>query len=125
MKRPIKDGVYDREDRSRICYFTPPLCDRAEKVNRNQGRPYVPFTQIAEESLGKVLNPVDLISPDPEIRGRARNSVRSIRHIMCKENEGRITQNLENVSKNLPSNRVFTVCGKTLKDFSNSRIILE
>ena len=69
----------------------------------DQGRPYVPFIQIAEESLGKDFNPVDLISPDPEIRGYARNSVRSIAHIMCEENEGRITQNLENVSKNLPS----------------------
>ena len=76
-------------------------------------------------SLRKDFNPVDFISPNPEIRGRARNSVRSIAHIMCEESVGRITQNLENVAKNLPSNRVFTVCGKTLNNFSNSRIILE
>ena len=125
MKRPIKDSVYDREDRIRTYCFTPQLCDRAEKANRNQGQPCVPFMQIVQESLGKDFNPVDLISLDPEIRGRARNSVHFMTHIMCEENEGRITYNLENVSKNLPSNRVFTACGKTLNDFSNSIIILE
>ena len=46
MKRPIKDSVYDREDRIRTYCFTPQLCDRAEKANRNQGQPCVPFMQI-------------------------------------------------------------------------------
>ena len=66
MKRPIKDGAYNREDHSRIYCFTPQLCDRVKKANRNQGRPYVPFIQIAEEPLGKDFNHVHLISPDPK-----------------------------------------------------------
>ena len=73
MKRPIKDGIYDWEDCSCIYCFTPQLCDRAEKVNRNQERPYVPFIEVAKESLGKDFNPADLISLNAEIRGCARN----------------------------------------------------
>ena len=43
----------------------------------------------------------------------------------CKENEPRITQNLKNVAKELASDRVYTICGEKLNDFSNSRFILE
>ena len=75
MKRPIKDSIYDREDCSCIYCFTPQLCDRAEKVNRNQERSYVPFIEVAKESLGKDFNPADLILLNAEIRRRARNSV--------------------------------------------------
>ena len=42
--------------------------------------------------------------------------------MMCKENKARITQNLENVAKHLPSDRVYTVCGEKLTDFFNFRL---
>ena len=38
MKQRIKDGIYDREDRSRIYCFSCQLCHQAEKANQNQGR---------------------------------------------------------------------------------------
>ena len=66
-----------------------------------------------------------LLSGDPEKKSYAKNSVRSIAKIMCEENKARITQNLENIAKHLSSDRVYTVCGDKLNDFSNSRLILD
>ena len=40
---------------------------------------------------------------------------------MRKENKVRITQNLKNFAKQLPSDRVYTICGDKRNDFSNYR----
>ena len=75
-------------------------------------------------SFSQGFDPTDLLSSDPEKKSYARNLVRNIAKMMCKENKARITKNLENVAKHLPSDRVYTVCGDELNDFSNSRLIL-
>ena len=78
-----------------------------------------------DESFGQEFAPSDLLGGDPEKKMYARNAVWNIAKIMCKENKPRITQNLENVSKQLPSNIVYTVCDEKLNDFFNSRLILD
>ena len=42
---------------------------------------------------------------------------------MCKENKKRLTNNLDNVIKILPSDRDFFVCGEKHNDYKDSRII--
>ena len=78
-----------------------------------------------KESFGQGFDTTDLLSSDPEKTSCARNSVRSVAKMMCEEDKARITQNLENVAQHLPSDIVYTVCGEKLKDFSNSRLILD
>ena len=125
MKHCIREDLYNPEDRSQIYWYTPRLCDRAEITNRSCDKPYVPFIQIDEKSFEENFNPTDLISSDPEKKLLARNAVRSTAHIMYHCNESKICQNFKNVAKKLTSNRVFTFCGKELKDCTKCRIILE
>lgn len=125
IKKPIKESAYNREDYSHIYCYTPQLCDQAEDANRNQNKPYVHFIQIDEEFFGENFNPTDLVSTNPEKKYLARNAVRAITYMMCKNNGHMILQNLENVTKKLSSDRVFTLCGKKLYCYSESRIILE
>lgn len=112
MKRPIKEGVCNREDHSCIHYYTPQLCHCAELANRGQNKPYVPFIQVNEESLWENFDPSDLVSSNPNKKLIARNAVGASAHMMCEENKAKIVQNLENVAKKLPSGRVFMICGK-------------
>ena len=88
-------------------------------------KPFVPFIQVDEESFGIDFAPTDRVVSDPERKFSARKAVRNIAKMMCKENEPRITQNLENVVKKLPSDRIYTICCEKLNDLSNSRFILE
>ena len=125
MKRPIKDGSYNREGRSEIFCYTPQLCNRAEKVNTPNNKSFVPFIEVNQGSFGQGFDPTCLLSVDPEKKSYAGNSVRNIAKIKCEENKARITQNLENIAKYLPSDRVQTVCGDKLNDFSNSRLVLD
>ena len=52
MKRPIKDGSYNREGRSEIFCYTPQLCNRAEKVNTTNNKPFVPFIEVNQGPFG-------------------------------------------------------------------------
>ena len=101
------------------------MCDRVESANTtSQNKPFVPFILVDEESFGEGFDPTDLVGSDPDKKLRARKTVRVIAQMMCKQ-IARIVQNLKNVAKKLPSERVFTVSGNKLNDFLNSRIILE
>ena len=75
-----------------------------------------------KESFGQGFDLTDLLRVNPKKKSYTRNSVRNIAKMMCKENKARITQNLENVAKHLPSDRVYTVCGEKLTDFFNFRL---
>ena len=97
MKRPIKENAYNRDERI-YCYI-PQLCDRVEEANMHNEKPFVPFIQVIEESSSIDFVPTDLVGSDPERKLSARKAVRNIAKMMCKENERRITQNLENVAK--------------------------
>ena len=102
------------------------MCDRVESANTtSQNKLFVPFILVDEESFGEGFDPTDLVGSDPDKKLRARKTVRVIAQMMCKQIEARIVQNLKNVAKKLPSDRVFTVSGNKLNDFLNSRIILE
>ena len=125
VKRPIRDGSYNREGCSEIFCYTLQLCDHAGKPKTHNNEPFVPFIKVNKESFGQGFDSTDLFSSDHERKSYARNSVRNIGKMMCKENKARIIENLENVAKHLPSDRVYTVCGDKLNDFSNSRLILE
>ena len=78
-----------------------------------------------KEPFGQGFDLTDLLSSDPEKKSYARNSARNITKMMCEENKARITQNFENVAKHLPSDRIYTVCGEKLSEFSNWRLILD
>ena len=125
MKQPIKERLYNSNDRSRIYCYTPQLCDRAEIANRNQNKPYMSFIQIDESSFGEFFDPTDLLSVDTAKKSLARNAMRAMAHMMCSDNESKIQQNLKNVAKKLPSDREFMFCEKKLNDYSDCRIILE
>ena len=120
MKRPIKDGSYNREGCNEIICYPRQLCDRAEKAGTHNNKPFVPFIEVNKESFGQGFDPTDLLGSDPEKKPYARNLVRNIAKMMCEENKARITHNLENVAKNVPSDRVYNVC---VDDFSNSSLI--
>ena len=87
MKRPIKDGPYNREGHSEIFCYTPQLCGHAEKANTHNNKPFVPFIEANKESFGQGFDPTDLLSSDPEKKSYARNSVRNIAKMMCEENK--------------------------------------
>ena len=126
IKRPIKEGAYNRDDRSHIYCYTPQLCDRTKSVNTtSRNKPFVLFRQVDEEYFGEGFDLTELVGSDPDKKLRTRKAVKAIAQMMHKQNEARIVQNLENVAKKLPSDRVFTVYGNIFNDFSNSRIILE
>ena len=91
----------------------------------NNNRLFVSVIQVDKGSFGKDFSPTDLMDSDPERKLYTRKAVRNIAKMICKENEPRIAQNLENVARKLPSNRVYTICGEKFNDFSNSMYILE
>ena len=66
MRRPIKDSSYNREGRSEILYYTPQLCDRAEKANTHNNKLFVPFIEVNKESFGQSFDMTELLSSDPE-----------------------------------------------------------
>ena len=66
MKRPVKDGSYNREGRSEIFCYTPQLCDRAEKANTHNKKHFVPFIKVNKESFVQGFDPTYLLSSDPE-----------------------------------------------------------
>ena len=102
------------------------MCDRTKSVNTtSRNEPFVPLRQVDEEYFGEGFDLTELVGSDPDKKLRARKTVRAIAQTMYKQNEARIVQNLENVAKKLPSDRVFTVYGNIFNDFSNSRVILE
>ena len=78
-----------------------------------------------KEPFGQGFDLTVLLSSYPEKKSYARNSARNITKMMCEENKARITQNLENFAKYLPSDRVYTFCGEKLNEFSNWRLILD
>ena len=79
-------------------------------------KPFVPFIQVDEEFFGIDFVPNDFVGSDLERKLSARKAVRNIAKMMCKENKPRITQNLENVTKKLPSDRIYTICTEKLND---------
>ena len=125
MKRPIKENAYNCDNRSHICCYTPQLCNQAEETNMHNKKPFVLFIQVGEEFFGIDFVPTDLVGSDPERKLSARQDVRNIAKMMCKENQPRITQNLKNVAKRLPSDRICIICSEKFNDFSNSRFVLE
>ena len=88
-------------------------------------KPFVPFIQVNEKSFGKDFVPADLVGSDPERKLYARKAFRNMAKMICKENEPRITRNLEDFAKKLPRNRLYTIFGEKLNSFSNSWFILE
>lgn len=98
MKRPIKENAYNCEEHSKRKCYTPQLCDRTKQANTHNNKPFVPFIQLNEESFSQDFVPTDLLGNDPEKKMYARNAVRNIAKMICKENKPIITQNLENVS---------------------------
>ena len=109
MKRSNNDGSYNHEGHSEIFCYTPQLCDRTKKASTHNNKPFVPFIEVNKESFVEGFNSSDFLSSDPEKKSYARNSVRSIAKMVYKENKARIMQNLENVTKQLPSDRVYSV----------------
>ena len=88
-------------------------------------KPFVPFIQVDEEFFGIDFVPTDFVGSDLERKLSAKKAVRNKAKMLRKENEPRIIHNLENVTKKLPSDIIYTICGEKLNDFSNSRFILE
>ena len=99
--------------------------DRPKEANMHNKKPFVLFIQVDKKSFGIDFVPTDLVGGDPKRKLSARKVVRNIAKMMCKENEPKLTQNLGNVAKKLPSDRIYTICSKKLNNFSNSRFILE
>ena len=95
MKRPIKNRSYNREGHCEILCYTPQLCDRMEKASIHNNKAFVPFIEVNKESFGQGFHPIDLLISEPEKKSYARNSVRNIVKMMCKENKAIITQNLK------------------------------
>ena len=77
-------------------------------------KPFVPFIQVDEKVFGIDFVPNDFVGSDLERKLSPRKAVRNIAKMMCKENKPRITQNLENVTKKLPSDIIYTICEKNL-----------
>ena len=125
MKRPIKGNAYKRDNHSHIYCYTYQLRDRPKEAKMHNKKPFVLFIQVDKESFGIDFVPTDLVGGDPKRKLSARKVVRNIAKMMCKENEPKLTQNLGNVAKKLPSDRIYTICSKKLNNFSNSRFILE
>ena len=124
MKRPIKERLYNSNDRRRIYCYTPQLRGRAEIATRSQNKPYAPFIQIDESSFGESFDLTDLLSLDTEENSLERNVVRAMAH-MCSDNESKIWQNLKNVANKLPSDREFMFRVKKLNAYSDCTITLE
>ena len=125
MKRPTKDGSYNREGCSEIFCYTPQLCDCAEKTSTHKSF-FLPFIEVNKELFRQGFDQTNLVSSDPEKKSYARNLLQNITKMMCEENKARIRQNLQNVvGKHFPSYRVYTVCGDKLNDFSNSRLTID
>ena len=106
MKRPIKERTYENEKRCEIFSYTPQLCDRAEKTNTLNNKPFVSFIEVNKESFGKDFDPTVLIGSDLEEKLNARKAARNIAKMMCEENKALIIENLENVAKHLPGDKL-------------------
>ena len=90
IKRPIKDSSYNREGRSEKFCYTPELCNCAEKADTHNNKPFVPFIEANKKLFGQGFDPTGLLSSNPEKKSCARNSVRNIVKMMCKEKKARI-----------------------------------
>ena len=119
MKRPIKKHTYDYKKRYEIFCYTPQLCDRAEKANTHNNKPFISFTVVNEESFAKDFNPTDLIGTGLEKMLNATKAVQNIAKMMCEQKKALIIQNLKNVAKHLLGEytentlRIYCLRGKT------------
>ena len=62
MKRPMKEGYYDRSKQCEIFCYTPQLCDRNEEANKQNNMPYIPFIEVNKNTFGENFHPPDLIA---------------------------------------------------------------
>ena len=74
MKRPIKEGTYNTDERCEIFCYTPQLYDRVEKANTNV-MVFVPFTEVNKENFRVDFYPPNLIGCDLDKKASARKHV--------------------------------------------------
>ena len=125
MKRPIKVGSFNTEERCKIFCYTPQLCNRAGKANTNNSMPFMPFIEVNKETFGENFCPTDLGDGNLDKGTSAREAVPNVAKMMCEENKQRIITNMENVAKHLPRDREFAVCGEKHNNFMDCRLILD
>ena len=129
MKYPTKNNLYDTAERSKVFCYTPQLCDRKEKANianktNSNKQPYVSFVDINIKTFGEGFKPTDLLSDNGEKRLLSRSCVKKVMRLMIKNNKKQIVNNLDNVFRHLPNDRVFTVFSKKYNDYFSSRFVL-
>ena len=95
MKRAIKEGSYNTEERCEIFCYTPQLCGRAEKANTNNNMSFIPFTEVNKETSGASFCSIDLVGSDLDKKSSARKAVRIVAKMMCEENKQKIITNRE------------------------------
>ena len=128
MKYPIKNNLHDTAERSKIFCYTAQLCDRKEEANKanksiSNIQPYVPFVNINIKTFGEGFKPTDLLSDNEEKRLLSRSCVKKVMRLMIKNNK-KVVNNLDNVIRHLPNDRVFTVFSKKYNNYSSSRFVL-
>ena len=128
MKYLIKNNLYDTTERSEVFCYTPQLCDRKEEANKanksnSNKQSYVPFIDINIKTFSEGFNPTNLLSDNEEKILLSRSCVKKVMRLVIK-NKKQIVNNLNDVVRHLPSDRLFTVFGEKYNDYSSLRFIL-
>ena len=116
-------------ERSNVFCYTPQFCYRKEEANKanksnSNKQPYVHVVDINIKTFGEGFKPTDLLSDNEEKRLSSGSCVKKVMRRMIKNNKKQIVNNLGNVVRHLPSDRVFTVFGKKYNDYTSSRFVL-
>ena len=126
MKYSIKNNLQDTAERSKVFCQKPQLCDPKEEANNantsnSNKQPYVPFININIKTFGEAFKPTDLSSYNEGKRLLSRICRKTVMRLMIKKNKKQIINNLDNVVRHLPNNRVF---GKKYNNYTGSRFVL-